>query len=170
MDEEAPDELAIIEIVRLATLGEECKIACDLGERLAVSWNGRARYRDTVRWGNFVLTCCEDHRLLSSVAIAERNLGNIASAMARLDQARALTPIEDAGELALTLSESGHLRAQQGDVAGAMDLYGQSLAIKEQIGNVRGKAGDPARDGRSAGAAGRRGGSDGFIRPVPRDQ
>ena len=32
------------------------------------------------------------------------------------------------------------LRAQQGDVAGAMDLYGQSLAIKEQIGNVRGKA------------------------------
>jgi hypothetical protein len=48
--------------------------------------------------------------------------------------------IGDVQGKAATLHAMANLQAQQGDVAGALGLYRDSLALEEQIGNVQGKA------------------------------
>jgi tetratricopeptide (TPR) repeat protein len=140
MNQDGASESQMIEMVRLATLGGEREIACDLMERLAIRWNRQARYRDTVLLAKFVIERFEDRRLLSSLAVAEQTLGDTASATAHLDRARALAPECDDDEMAFALSAAADIRAQQGDNEGAMDLYRQSLGIHERVGSAPGKA------------------------------
>jgi len=136
---ERSSEAQRIEIVRLATWGGEREIACDLMERLAAYWNNGDRYRETLRWGSFVLERFEDYRLLTSVAVAERFLGETGSASQHLERALVLQPEDDERERVFALHEAAKLREQQGDLKGALDLYRQASEIAERIGYEAGK-------------------------------
>ncbi|HEY1754205.1 MAG TPA: tetratricopeptide repeat protein [Bryobacteraceae bacterium] len=138
--EDRPSEMHVIEIIRLATLGGEREIACDLMQRLANVWNRRARFRDTARLAKFVLARFEDPRLLSFLAVAERTLGDTTAAAAHLDRARAIAPAGDSAEGAFALFEAAKLRAQQGDVSGAIALYNKSMEVSDRLNSPDAKA------------------------------
>ena len=137
---EGTPEEQILEIVRLARFGGERKIACDLLFRVVNFWNGRSRYRETLKWGRLVLQVFEDPRLLSEVAFAERNLGETGEAERHLARSLELEESGGEGTRARSLHEMAGLRAQQGDVAGALEFYRQSLEIRERIGHVQGQS------------------------------
>ena len=88
-----------------------------------------------------------DYRLLHNLARAEVVLGKTDQAKQHYEAALAGCPEINAetektivSEYAAIQHNLANLLVQQGYVAGALGLYRQSLALKEQIGDVQGKA------------------------------
>ena len=129
-----------LEIHRLALAGEEGNIAAEMADRLTASWNNSSRFRETVALSQKTLTLTADYRVLHNLARAERSLGEVDAARDHYQQALQDCPPEDEREKASILHNSAELNVQQGQVEEAIRLYQESLALKEQIGNVQGKA------------------------------
>ncbi|WP_235526444.1 tetratricopeptide repeat protein [Nostoc piscinale] len=128
------------EIVRLAVLAQEKDIAVSVGDNIANNWVNSSRYVEARELCQEILELSEDYRILGTIARAEETLGFVKSAMTHYEQALELCPEDDTQEKAATLHNMAGLKAQQGDVAGAIALYQQSLDIKESINDVQGKA------------------------------
>jgi len=104
-----------------------------------MSWHNRAQYREAVALCLATLALGDDYRILLNLARSEKVLG-IGSPREHYEQALAECPEADVGSRSSILSNYAELVAQQGDVKRALELWQQSLALKEQIGDVKGKA------------------------------
>lgn len=83
-------ESRALEIIRLATLGGEREIACDLASRVCGAWSRVSRHRDIIQLATSVLAHFEDAHLLTRLGEAEGHFGNTESAERHLQQATAL--------------------------------------------------------------------------------
>ncbi|NES23244.1 MAG: tetratricopeptide repeat protein, partial [Symploca sp. SIO3E6] len=136
--EEGEDEQ--LEIHRLAMRGKVEKIAIEVAHRLTSHWIKRSRYRETVELCQKTLGTVTDYRLVHNLAFAEHQLGEVEQASQDYQQALAICPTADEKEKSAIIHNLGSLKANTGDIPGAIALYEQSLEIKESIGDLQGKA------------------------------
>ncbi|MEH1829577.1 MAG: tetratricopeptide repeat protein [Nostoc sp.] len=129
-----------LEIHRLALLGKEEKKAADIASSLANRWWQQSRFREAVQLCKSTLEITEDYRVLKEMGYCESQVGEVDQALKHYQQALDLCPLEDKQEQASISHHLGILKANSGEIEEAIALYQQSLAIKEQIGNVQGKA------------------------------
>jgi tetratricopeptide (TPR) repeat protein len=137
----------LLETHRLACLGGEKDIAVEISDAVATAWVKRARYREAEALSRVTLSLGDDYRLLHNLARAEEVLGKTEDARRHYEQALAQCPglaavasPQVARERGAILSNLAGLLALQGQVQRALELWNQSLALKEQIGDVKGKA------------------------------
>ncbi|BAT53298.1 TPR repeat-containing protein [Nostoc sp. NIES-3756] len=128
------------EIVRLAILAQEKEIAVSVGNSLARNWVNSSRFVETRELCEEILQLGEDYRIFGTIARAEHTLGFVNKALTHYEQALQLCPEDDLREKAAILHQMAGLKAQQGDITGALTLYQQSLDIEDSINNVQGKA------------------------------
>ncbi len=145
--EDGFDEARALEIHRLALQAGEAAIAGELADVVANRWVNSHRYREAERLCQDTLKLGEDYRLSHRLARAEKVLGktdeakrHYETALAGCPQINAETEKSIVGEYAAIQHNLAGLQAQQGDVAGALARYEDSLALAEQIGNIQGKA------------------------------
>ncbi len=81
----------------------------------------------------------DDYRILLNLARSEKVLG-IGSPRKHYEQALAECPEADVASRSSILFNYAELVAQQGEVKRALELWQESLRLKEQIGDVQGKA------------------------------
>ncbi len=137
----------LLEIHRLAILGGECEIAAEIVIRVGNRWLALSRFRELEILCQATISQCPDYRVLHGLAKAEELLGKTDEARQHYEQTLRQSPPIEAdtapaviGNRSALLHELAGLTAQQGDVERALDLWNQSLALKEMIGNVKGKA------------------------------
>jgi tetratricopeptide (TPR) repeat protein len=147
MEADSTTEGQLQETHRLAILGGECEIAAQVVVSAANRWYGLSRFREIEILCQATISQCPDYRVLHNLAKAEEILGKAGEARQHYEQALRQSPPIEAdtahgviGEHSSLLSNLAGLIAQQGDVERALDLWNQSLALEEKIGNVKGKA------------------------------
>jgi tetratricopeptide (TPR) repeat protein len=136
-----------LEIIRLALEARELRTAVYVADRVATRWINRSRFTDAEQLCRRVLDVGDDFRIAHRLARAEEVLGKTEQALDRFESALAACPVPETGsppevlrERAAILHNMANLLAWQGQIERAMDLWRQSLEIKEQIGEARGKA------------------------------
>jgi tetratricopeptide (TPR) repeat protein len=141
-----PGEDRAREILRLAVQGKHLEVAAQVGRGVSSALHEQSRFREAAAVAALGLTVGEDYRLLRSLARAEEVLGEAFAAFHHYRRALALCPTGDdvPREIlqvrAAILGNLAGLHAQRGEVDQALTLYQQSLDIREQIADARGKA------------------------------
>ena len=154
------NEARALEILRLALASEEKDIAARTCEGLAHRWFNMARYREAVALCEEVSEHFEDYRVLMARARSEQALGQTSQATTHYERALETAPPEaeqnpeERGTFAATLNNMAGIVAQQGDIPRAIELWNQSLEIKERIGDAQGKAATLANMAWAAGRTG----------------
>ncbi|MBI4784667.1 MAG: tetratricopeptide repeat protein [Oscillatoriophycideae cyanobacterium NC_groundwater_1537_Pr4_S-0.65um_50_18] len=133
-------EIQALEVHRLAMLAKNEAIAAELGSELGHRWYNQSRFRDAVALGEKTVALTADYRIHHSLARSQATLGAVVSALENYQKALATCPEEDQQQKAAILHNSAGIYAQQGQVNEAIELYQQSLALLESIGDVKGKA------------------------------
>nr|WP_242018513.1 tetratricopeptide repeat protein [Pseudanabaena sp. FACHB-1998] len=128
-----------LEIHRLALLGDEKEIAVTINQSLAPNWNDKSRYREVVNICKSTLSITENYQTLHSIAIAEDPLGIMEDCLQHYQRALELCPEEDE-EKATILHNLATVKAKQGQVEEALDLYTQAKEIYKGTGNTGFKA------------------------------
>jgi tetratricopeptide (TPR) repeat protein len=133
-------EKQVWEIIRLAVATAEKSIAVTVGEVVAEYWVNSSRFVEALEICREILQLGENYRILGTIARAEVALGLVIEAIEHFQTALELCPEGDVEEKAATLYNMAGLKAQEGDIEGAITLYNQSLQISESINYVGGKA------------------------------
>lgn len=128
------------EIFRLAMIVGERKITAEIGCQIARIWVNNHRYREAESLCQSALKLCEDNRLLLDLARAQAVLGKTSEALQNYERALSLCPNSDLNERSGILFNLAMLTSHQGDMQRALELWQQSLTLKEQIGSIQGKA------------------------------
>ncbi len=144
-EQEGVTEAQALEIRRLALAARDQPLAAKVTDRIATWAVNSHRYREAQRWCEEALVLGEDYPLLHTLARAEKVLGG---PQVREHYERALAcALEDkdlAPDKSIILAAIQHnlaeLVAQQGDIPRALQLWNESLVLKEKIGDVKGKA------------------------------
>jgi tetratricopeptide (TPR) repeat protein len=129
-----------LEVVRVAVSAGERDLAVRPADAIATRWVNGSRFQEAVALCRFVIAAFDDYRILGTIARAEVVLGDTESARSHYEKALSDCPLSDERERSATLSNLGILEAHQGDMERALQLWQQSLEIKERIGDVKGKA------------------------------
>ncbi|MEH2411181.1 CHAT domain-containing protein [Nostoc sp.] len=129
-----------LEIVRLGLLAREQEITVSVGDRIASGWVKNSRFVEAFDLCEQILAVFPDYRILRTIARVEEVLGFSQEAVVHFQQALDLCPEENLQEQAATLHEMAGLKAEQGDISGAIAFYKQSLQIEEDINDLLGKA------------------------------
>ncbi|MHC5910008.1 MAG: tetratricopeptide repeat protein [Nostoc sp.] len=129
-----------LEIHRLALLGKDEEIAAKIASSLANHLLHQSRFREAIHLCKSTLEITKNHSVLKVMAFCEHKMGEVDRALNYYKQALNLCPAEDEAGLASIYHCLGILKANKWEVDEAITLYNQSLEIKEQIGDVRGKA------------------------------
>jgi len=129
-----------LEIHRLALRGKVDKIAVKVATTLTNIWFRISRFREVVTVCRGTLEIIENYRILYELAKSEQEIGLVEQAFEHYQKVLALCPPEDEIQKATTLHCLGMLKANRGEIEEAIALYQQSLAITEQIGDVKTKA------------------------------
>ena len=142
---ESCSEVQGLEIHRLAVAGKEKEVTETIAKAISTQWLYGSRFRETVKLLEESLEVKQSGELLYRAASAYQNLGETLKASELFQLAvnsfpENLESEERLGAKAATLHQLASLKANQGDVEGAIALYQQSLEIEEQIDNVQGKA------------------------------
>ncbi|MCL1492330.1 MAG: tetratricopeptide repeat protein [Pseudanabaena sp. Salubria-1] len=138
-ESESSTEEQKLEIHRLALLGDEKEIAVTIGTSLAWNWRSKSRFREAVILCKNTLEVSRSSKVLTELVYCEQSLGNVEKAEEYYQQAINECLDDDESTKAFTLHCLGMLKAQQGQVDQAINLYQQSLEINESIGFVMGK-------------------------------
>ncbi|MEG5037948.1 tetratricopeptide repeat protein, partial [Microcoleus sp. B3-C5] len=138
---ESSREEQALETYRLAMLGKVEKVAVKMAHVLTNNWINQSRFREAVKTCEETLAVFPDYRIFHSLARSEAELGKTDAAKKYYQQALDECPLADETGKAGILHNLAGIYANQGDVAGALALYEQSLELWEKIGAVRGKAG-----------------------------
>jgi len=140
-ESDTPTEAQSLEMVRLALAGGVTEIAVAVGDAVGTHWNNTARFLEALDLYQTLLTAVPTApQILRGIARAEVVLGQVEDAHRHYQQALDRCPSEDSQERSSILFNYAFLIAQQGEIDTALDLYRQSLQIKEQINDVQGKA------------------------------
>ena len=129
-----------LEVVRLAVAAGELELAVVAGDGIAKTYISRNRYLEAVDLCRVVLAAFDDYRILGTVARAEEVLGDTVSARSHYERALSGCSASDDQKKSGTLHNLAGLEAQQGNVERALQLWQQSLEIRERIEDVQGKA------------------------------
>ncbi len=134
-------ESQVLEIHRLAILGQAKKIAVELGGRLSRHWVHTSRFHEATTLCEMTLEISpNDFLILQNLAQAKQALGNINEAQAYFQSALFYCPVEEMIERANILHNSASLYLTQGKKDEALAFLYRALTIDESLGNVRGKA------------------------------
>jgi tetratricopeptide (TPR) repeat protein len=140
---ETATEEPLLEIHRLACVGNVADIAIEMAAKLTGNWNNRGRFREVVNLCTKTLRLKADYRILHSLAWAEDDLGLMQPCLEHYKQALDSCPDVEEVDIKLKaamLNNLGIVYVKQGEVEQAIALYRQSIEIEERIGNVQGKA------------------------------
>ncbi|MEO1400371.1 MAG: tetratricopeptide repeat protein [Cyanobacteria bacterium J06635_1] len=137
---ESSSEAQRLEIHRLAVMGEMGEIGGEIATNLSRQWTQSSRYREVVSLCESTFEVSQVSGFLHEQGIAYANLGEVTKAANSYQKSLESCSEDDEIQKAATLHCLAMLKADQGDVAGAIALYEDSLAIKEKIGDVQGKA------------------------------
>jgi tetratricopeptide (TPR) repeat protein len=136
-----PTEEQLLEIHRLALLGDEADIARALTSQLATSWLGLSRFREVRELCTKTLGLGPDPDTFVSLAWAKNVLGEVAEAMRLYHDARKM--YEEVGNragLAGTLLSIGWVYSRIGQPDKALEYLNQALPIREEVGDRAGQA------------------------------
>jgi tetratricopeptide (TPR) repeat protein len=136
-----PTEEQLLEIHRLAVLGDIAEIAQDVGGRLATAWLRVSRFREVRDVSRQTLTLGPHAGSLTAFAHARRVLGEPHEALTLYREA--LTMYEEVGDRAgqaATLSNIGLVYNGMGDGQQALAYYQQALPIREEVGDRAGES------------------------------
>ncbi|MBI4747503.1 MAG: tetratricopeptide repeat protein [Acidobacteria bacterium] len=134
-------EPQVLEIHRLAILGQAKEIAIELGGRLSRHWVNTSRFHEATKLCEMTLEISpNDFLILQNLAQAKQALGNIEEAQAYFQSALFHCPVEEMIERANILHNSASLYLTQGKKDEALAFLYQALAIDERLGDVKGKA------------------------------
>ncbi|MBD3557967.1 CHAT domain-containing protein [Planktothrix sp. FACHB-1355] len=139
-ESETSTEEQRLEIHRLALRGNVENIAVEMAATLARYWKNRSRFREAVQLCKSTLEIAENYRILHELARSQQELGEVIQAKIYYQQALDNCLAEDETEKAAIIHNLGYLKANTGDIAGAIALYEQSLTITEGIGDIQTKA------------------------------
>ena len=129
-----------LEIFRLALISGEREISAEIGGRIGTWWVNANRFREAEWLCEAALRLGDDPQVLLTLGRARTILGRTSDARTHYETALSLCPDEDTDTRSGILYNLAILLLQQGDVGRALELWQQSLALKEQIGDVKGKA------------------------------
>ena len=136
-----PTEEQLLEIHRLALLGEEAEIAHDVGAKLAGSWLGSSRFRDVAELGTKTLQLGSNATTLNHLGRAKEVLGDRQEALRLfLDAHKAYRSLGDRAGQAVTLNNIGSIYWSTGQPEKALEYYQQALPIFEEVGDRSGEA------------------------------
>ncbi|WP_434684567.1 tetratricopeptide repeat protein [Pseudanabaena minima] len=127
------DEL--LEIHRLALLGDEKEIASKIAYALAGKWRKVSRFREIVQICKSTIEISLDYRVLKEFGFAEQNLGNVQQALDYYQQAINLCPEEDLSEKVSLSHYLGFIKRRLGEIEEALTLFQQAKEIYENIGD-----------------------------------
>src|SRR5215469_16088270 len=97
-----------VEVHRLAVVGQEARIAREVGGRVGEVWLARSRFADVARLAGLTLTLGEDARAFNQLGMARHATGDRTAALAAYDQAlRLRRAAGDRGGEAATLASIG---------------------------------------------------------------
>ena len=131
----------------MAIASKKIEIAAETCDKITNWWLNLSRYKEAETLCLNTVLLCDDFRIWHNLARAETVLGKTERAKKNYEKALSKCPdINNStresvlGERATILHNMAGVIAQQGDIERAMKLWEQSLKLKEQIGDVQGKA------------------------------
>lgn len=128
------------ELCRLAKFGENKKVLDDYGKAHVFSLYSEDRYKEAVEWGDSILEFLPKNvSVLLCTGRSWRILGNMEKALSYFEKGKAISE-EEPYEKAMFIHEIASVTYDMGEVDKAFELYRNSLAIEEQIGDLEGKA------------------------------
>ena len=137
----------LMEIYRIAVLGEKSEIAVEMCVQLSSILISCNLYREALPICSSTLNLVEDYRVLLNAARAEEVLGYTHEARSHYERSLELcpesspsTPTKVRRDRSAILSNFAGLLAQTGEINSAMNMWDESLKLKDQIGDVKGKA------------------------------
>jgi tetratricopeptide (TPR) repeat protein len=130
-----------LELVRLGLAVGDVDKAGEVARVVLIRWvHEQSRFAEAVELAERVLVVADHAGVRYWLARAQIPLGETTAAAGNLDRALAACPDSDEQLRGVIINAMAGLAAQAGDTARAMDLYQDSLAIKERIGDAQGKA------------------------------
>ncbi|MEW5734114.1 MAG: tetratricopeptide repeat protein [Thermodesulfobacteriota bacterium] len=129
-----------LEIWRLAMTSREKEVAFSMADVISTRMVNRNLYRQAEELCRQTLVLGDDFRVLHELARAEEVLGKTGEALEHYERAKALCPAKEKKEYAAICNNLAGLSASLGNTAHALDLWEESLAIKNEIGDPHGKA------------------------------
>ena len=143
-ESETSTEEQKLEIHRLAIVAKDGEIAGTIARSLSIKWKDKGRSKEAKKLCEATVEITRDFKVLHQLARSEEVLGNNRLALQLYQEALEKCPIHDETDVLKEKSAIIHnmagIYANQGQVEQAIELYQQSLAINEQIGNVQTKA------------------------------
>ncbi|MBM3739875.1 MAG: tetratricopeptide repeat protein, partial [Acidobacteria bacterium] len=131
----------VFEIVRVGALAGDEQIGVEFAGDSASRLINRSRYFEALALCQIAMSRFPgDYRLLGTVAHAEKTLGATDSARSHYESALAACPATDLEERSSIVHNLAGLEEQQGNVTRALELWRESLDVKERIGDEQGKA------------------------------
>jgi tetratricopeptide (TPR) repeat protein len=133
-------EEEVLEIFHLAMEARDQEIAAEVGNKIADVWLYSNRYHDAEALCQTALSLGENHHLLSGLACAQVVLGRRIEAQQNFEKALSLCQDSDLNEKSAIYANLASLLVHKGEIEQALNLLQRSLAIQEQIDDVRVKA------------------------------
>jgi tetratricopeptide (TPR) repeat protein len=137
---ELPTEDQRLEIYRLAMLAGNAEIAIKMAQSLSNDWVTKSRYRETVKLCKSTLNLQPDASLLSLLARAERNLGEVAAVEQHCLEALKICPETEKAIKAEIIHNLAIIYESRGELKKALEYCEQSIEIKKEIGDRQGEA------------------------------
>jgi tetratricopeptide (TPR) repeat protein len=136
-----PTEEQLLEIHRLAVLGQSAAIARDVGTRLTGHWLGLSRFREVRALSLQTLSLGPHADTTGHLAQAKRVLGEVQEALTLyLDAFQMYEAVGDRAGLATTLTNIGVVYDDLGQREQALAYYQQARPITEEVGDRAGLA------------------------------
>jgi tetratricopeptide (TPR) repeat protein len=129
-----------LEIHRLAMLAGNAEMAIKMAQSLSNSWVDKSRYRETKKLCKSTLDLQADASLLSSLARAERNLGEVGAVEQHCLDALKICPDEEKATKAEIIHNLAIIYESRGKLKEALKYCEQSIEIQKEIGNRQGEA------------------------------
>jgi tetratricopeptide (TPR) repeat protein len=129
-----------MEILRLGLMAQSWEIAVTVGDSMATSRVNDSRFVEAQLLCDMILAVHGDYRIWHCLARAQAVLGETGPAIEHYEKARLACPEDNPKQQAAILGNLSSLVVQQGDIDRALELWNESLEIKERIGDVQGKA------------------------------
>lgn len=135
-------------VFRLAMAAKDGEIAGIMANAVSQKLSETSDYPRILTLCRSTIIISENLHIMTELAIAEKQTGNPQKALELHQKVFELCTEQDNTPLkAVTLHQMAMIYEIKGQVEQAIDLYQQSLAIHEQIGNVQGKSANLAMMG-----------------------
>lgn len=138
---ESPSELQSLEIFRLAMDCQAHDIALEISGYLTELWNDRGEFEKSLHLYEKTLPIAEnDYRLLRSLALVEKRMGNIDNALGYYQRSLDNFPEKDERGRASVLHQMAEIYTKQYNIREALVAFQQALEIRDRVKAEQDKA------------------------------